>query len=195
MSPSTGVLLSTYHWPATTTAKGLVIALHGHGSYACYEYLRSVGVGKPPVYSGSWVEKLNAAGFTVVSLDLQSHGSSEGLQGLRCYFASFDHLVEDVAALATCVGSLESHTCTLHSQNRELRSTQYHATPFFLLGESMGGGLATVTLLRHAPFFTGCILLAPMLSLEKVSSKGINPYIRCVSTVVLLGVARVEGCT
>ena len=103
VSPSTGVNLCTYHWPATAPVKGIVLLLHGHGSYVCYEFLRSVGVGKPPVYCGSWVEVLNAAGFTVVGLDLQSHGASEGLGGLRCYFSKFDDLVEDVIALTTCV--------------------------------------------------------------------------------------------
>lgn len=193
VSPSTGIALRTYQWPAIATAKGVVIALHGHGSYACYEFLKSVGVGKPPVYRGSWVEALNAQGYTVVSLDLQSHGASEGLHGLRCYFSSFDHLVEDVAALATYVVCwCRRHMCVVQGtlsfrlsitvvSHSELRSTApYHTTPFFLMGESMGGGLATVTALRHASMFSGCVLLAPMLSLEKVSSKGINPYLRYV---------------
>lgn len=103
VSPATGIMLTTYRWPATAPVKALIVAIHGHGSYATFEFLRSVGVGKPPVYRGSWVEALNSAGFAVVSMDLQSHGASEGLYGLRCYFNKFDDLVEDIVALTTYV--------------------------------------------------------------------------------------------
>lgn len=65
---------------------------------------------------------------------------------------------------------------------RELQSTApCRTTPIFLMGESMGGGLATLVSLRNGNLFAGCILLAPMLSLERISSSGINPYLRCVN--------------
>lgn len=100
-SPSSGVALRTYHWPAATdTPRGLIIAVHGHGTYTVFEFLRSQGVNKPHVYSGSWVEQLNQAGFAVAAIDHQSHGASEGIHGLRCYFQRFDDLALDVAVFA-----------------------------------------------------------------------------------------------
>lgn len=136
---------------------------HTPGTYVVFEFLRSQGVHKPHVYDGSWVEQLNAAGFAVAAIDHQSHGASEGIKGLRCYFQHFDDLALDVAVFAR-----EMQRCT----------KQYTDSPLFIMGESMGGGLSTHIVLENPDMFQGCILLAPMLSLEKVSSKGINPYLR-----------------
>ncbi len=33
--------------------------------------------------------------------------------------------------------------------------------------------------------FSGAVLLAPMLSLERVSKKGLNPYLRCAHAAAL----------
>ena len=60
------------------------------------------GAGKAVLYTGSWVERLNAAGFAVCGIDTQSCGFSEGCRGLRNYFESFDDLVNDVVQLRRC---------------------------------------------------------------------------------------------
>lgn len=38
-SPTSGVMLRTYFWPAVN-AKGVVLLAHGHGSYCIHDYLR-----------------------------------------------------------------------------------------------------------------------------------------------------------
>lgn len=55
-------------------------------------------LGKPPVYSG-WLEKLNAAGISVVTHDNQGTGRSEAARGLRFYVELFQNYVDDVLLL------------------------------------------------------------------------------------------------
>lgn len=55
--------------------------------------------GQAPRYSGSWVEELNARGFSVCGLDQQGLGFSEGLRG---YVERFSDYVADVLQLAKC---------------------------------------------------------------------------------------------
>jgi alpha-beta hydrolase superfamily lysophospholipase len=43
-------------------------------------------VGKPKTYAGSWIQALNAAGYSVVGADHQGFGRSGGLFG---YVASY----------------------------------------------------------------------------------------------------------
>lgn len=58
--------------------------------------------------------------------------------------------------------------------------------PVFLSGISMGGCVAVRAALREPDRFRGLILLAPMLSLEHVSRKGLNPYIRPLARLLSL---------
>ena len=57
------------------------------------------------------------------------------------------------------------------------------SAPMFIMGISMGGCVA-VKACMHAhteasdPVFSGCILCAPMCSLEKVAKKGLNAYLK-----------------
>ncbi|KAH0479294.1 MAG: hypothetical protein KVP17_000398 [Porospora cf. gigantea B] len=48
-----------------------------------------------PTYQGSFVEMLNKWGYEVWSMDHQSHGLSEGLQGYRGYWRNPDALARD----------------------------------------------------------------------------------------------------
>eukprot|EP00798_Chlamydomonas_sp_ICE-L_P010167 gene10167-8072_t len=96
MNPQ-GNRIATYFWPSEKPAKAIIVAAHGHGAYLPYEYLNSQGPGEPNIYQGSWVERLNAAGYSVVGCDNQGAGRSEGL---RCYTASFDEYVADVRHIA-----------------------------------------------------------------------------------------------
>lgn len=56
--------------------------------------------GEPCIYSDSWVERYNKKGISVCALDNQSHGRSEGAQGLRCYAENFQDFVDDVVDFA-----------------------------------------------------------------------------------------------
>ena len=53
--------------------------------------------GLPPQYCKSWVETLNAAGFSVCGIDQQGCGFSEGLE---CYVERFHFYVDDVLQFA-----------------------------------------------------------------------------------------------
>ena len=53
------------------------------------------GPGKPQVYAGSWVERLNRAGISVAGHDMQGNGFSQGLRGRRGYFDSLDDVIAD----------------------------------------------------------------------------------------------------
>lgn len=53
-----------------------------------------------------------------------------------------------------------------------------------LLGASLGGCIALNSIHQQEELFRGAILLAPMLSLEKVSKAGLNPYLRPVASVI-----------
>ena len=46
-------------------------------------------------YDGSWVETFNKAGFCIYGLDNQSHGLSEGFNGLMGYIKQYGDLVDD----------------------------------------------------------------------------------------------------
>jgi hypothetical protein len=39
--------------------KGVVVAVHGHGAYLAWDFLRTECPGSPPCHAGSWVEALN----------------------------------------------------------------------------------------------------------------------------------------
>lgn len=181
-----GQTIATYLWPAwgssgiNQTPRAVVHLLHGHGAYACYDWLKfSRGPKSLGLYADSWVEVLNKAGYSVVAIDVHGAGRSEGL---RCYTESFDHYVDEV------------------EQSIKLASTfnvpgfppiatagggpQPGAVPRYLLGGSMGGCLATVLSVRFPDLISGLILLAPMLSLEKLSQKGLNRYLRLLAPIV-----------
>ena len=55
--------------------------------------------GQAPQYSGSWVEELNARGFSVCGVDQQGLGFSEGLRG---YVERFSDYVTDILQFAKC---------------------------------------------------------------------------------------------
>lgn len=118
------------------------------------------GHGSYALYIESWIPSLNGAGITVRALDLHGHGHSEDKRGLRCFVESFDDYVDDV-----------------------LRVAREAPKPLFLLGHSMGGCVSLHAAMKSA-MFDGVILLAPMISLEKVSKKGLNPYIRPLSALL-----------
>lgn len=146
--------LAAYTWPSQQAmCKAQVVMLHGHGGYACYEFLKSHGRGRLHTYEGSWVETMNQKGLEVHAMDIQSHGLSEGIDpNNRCYFEAFDDLVQDAVLF------LETVRKTQQDEQQK---------PLFLVGISMGGCLATLTTHARPELVQGVCLLCPMLSLEK----------------------------
>jgi len=111
---------------------------------------------------------MNQAGFSVCGIDQQGAGRSEGL---RCYCESFDDYVENTATLV--------RMCT------EMGVPKFPSdSARFLLGASLGGCTAIFTALKTDVKLDGVILMAPMLSLEKLATKGLNPYLKPLATLV-----------
>lgn len=104
-----------YYWPAQAGVppRGVVVLVHGQGSFITFEFLSNSlvsccgrceggaptltssscccycqqaahhrrhtppqGVGQPKLYQGSWVQELNAAGFSVAGIDNRGCGRS-----------------------------------------------------------------------------------------------------------------------
>ena len=163
MTNKDGLRLRTYSWSAIDS-RAAILFVHGHGSYGFHILNHSRFDEKPARYEGSWVEKFNEAGISVFAMDAQGCGRSESMRGLRCYVEKFDDYVADVLQFA-----------------REIRLAH---TPLFVMGHSLGGCISLHAILEEPTMFAGIILLAPMISLEKVSRRGLNPYIRPLSSIV-----------
>mmetsp|Transcript_25989 Transcript_25989/g.66117 ORF Transcript_25989/g.66117 Transcript_25989/m.66117 type:complete len:377 (-) Transcript_25989:187-1317(-) len=171
-----GYRIASYYWPCHGwTPRGIVYLCHGHGGYIQFDYLKARGPGKLMVYAGSWVEALNAAGFSVCGLDNQGSGRSEGT---RCYTDALQHYVTDLAdnIRASCKLDIQGFPASLPGSTTPV--------PKFVMGSSMGGCLATLVSMDQSLDLSGLILLAPMLSLEKLSRRGLNPYLRSLGFLV-----------
>ncbi|GLC43766.1 hypothetical protein PLESTB_000905800 [Pleodorina starrii] len=171
-----GMSICQYYWPAApgTKPKGILVLAHGHGCYLQFDWLRSQGPGKHCVYEGSFVQQLNAAGYAVCGNDNRGAGRSSGL---RCYCDSFDDYVSDLMDVA--------RTCTTLG----IASFE-EGLPKFVSGMSKGGCVALTAALTEPAQFSGVVCLAPMVSLEKVAKKGLNPYLRPLGSLLSLLIPR-----
>eukprot|EP01063_Lacrimia_lanifica_P018666 TRINITY_DN25577_c0_g1_i1.p1 TRINITY_DN25577_c0_g1~~TRINITY_DN25577_c0_g1_i1.p1 ORF type:complete len:361 (+),score=126.15 TRINITY_DN25577_c0_g1_i1:97-1083(+) len=177
-----GLRLTTYKWgvAGAAGAKGVVLVVHGISSHICFDWLRKTTYRDgaegydgasfhEPQYSGSWVERLNAEGYVVAGMDLQSYGLSEGAGGHRGYFTAFDDLVADMV------------------QFRREVTRAHPGLPVCLLGGSMGGCVATRVLQEDSEFtYAAAVLIAPMLSVERLKQKPVNkvllPFVACLAS-------------
>ena len=198
-----GLKLRSYFWPSPSPSCVLVFC-HGHHAHMLFELVKSrvsqsttwllcaakllalehthrsatarcpsapQGLGQAPEYEGSWVQAMNAAGVSVCGVDNQGCGRSEGLHGVRFYVDSFDDYVTDVLQLAGEV-----------SAGRH--GPGFSGLPLFIGGISLGGCIAFNAALKRRELFRGLALLAPMLSLEHVSRKGLNLYLRPIAALL-----------
>lgn len=165
-----GLKLKAYFWPAAHP-KCVLTFIHGHGAHLQFELLKFTTHGQPQAYENSWAQALNAAGISVCGIDNQGCGRSEGLYGLRFYVENFQDYVDDVLQLARSFDALNVAGFS-------------SALPSFISGISLGGCIAFNAALQAPEQFKGVLLLAPMLSLERVSRKGLNPYLRPVATAL-----------
>jgi alpha-beta hydrolase superfamily lysophospholipase len=94
-------------------------------------------------------EALNAAGYAVAGLDHRGHGRSEGQP--RAHVLDMDTYVDDLELLW------------------EKIKAEYPGKPWFVLGHSMGGLIATRFALRHQTEMRGLILSGPALAIHKVT--------------------------
>ncbi|GLI61873.1 hypothetical protein VaNZ11_004383, partial [Volvox africanus] len=101
--------------------KGVVVLVHGHGAYLCWDFLRTECPGSMPRYDGSWVEHLNRQGYAVCGIDLQGAGRSEGR---RCYIEKFDHYVQDVIDFTLTLQRREQHQNQNQHQEQQQQRRQ-----------------------------------------------------------------------
>eukprot|EP00918_Siedleckia_nematoides_P104854 GHVU01228931.1.p1 GENE.GHVU01228931.1~~GHVU01228931.1.p1 ORF type:complete len:450 (+),score=64.47 GHVU01228931.1:75-1424(+) len=89
-------------------------------------------------FKGSWVEHLTQNGYAVLALDLQGHGLSDGWEGVRCNVCKFDDFATDVV---TVIDSVLSGQQLQDAPTG--RPELPESVPVFLIGESLGGCIAT----------------------------------------------------
>ena len=128
VSPSDGLRIVYYRWPATRAAIGVVQIAHGLGEHA----LRYAHV----------AEFLNDAGFHVYANDHRGHGRTAA--GPESYGDFGEHgwnaVVADAAELTRIIRAREG------------------GLPIVLLGHSMGSFAAQQYLLEHSGLIAGCVL-------------------------------------
>jgi alpha-beta hydrolase superfamily lysophospholipase len=162
-----GLSIAFYSWEVPNPT-GVVIFSHGHGVHATFELLTSVkSPGIRTSYNGTWVKSFNDAGFSVFALDHQGCGRSDYARGKRSFFERIDHLVNDFSRIV-----------------RLVRDEVGPELPTFLLGMSMGGYVVVNAAINDETIADGVALLAPMLSLNKLASKGINRVLLPLLTVI-----------
>jgi len=169
-----GLSLHTMYWPSTTEAeeKTIMLFIHGHGCYLKFELLNMERPGEAPTYDDSWVEFLNSQGIDVCGIDNQGCGTSDSAQGYRFFVESFDDYVEDVLQYARMVRD-------------EMVQPDGPPVKMFVAGISLGGCIALNCVLQDKELFNnGMILLAPMLSLERVTRKFPNGHLLPVARFV-----------
>jgi alpha-beta hydrolase superfamily lysophospholipase len=109
-APGRDAELAAYFYPARDPAapgaapyRGVVVAVHGHGAYWQFEFLRMARAGGAHVYDGSWVDALNARGYSVCGVDNTGSGRSSGRFGL---VERAEDLRDDVLALLRALRGL-----------------------------------------------------------------------------------------
>ena len=161
-----GIRLACYHWPVVPASghaslRGVVVLVHGYAVHLTFSFLQSLELDPPKPYDGSWIHRMNLAGYAVWGIDNQSCGRSEGVQnGSRMYFDRFEDLCADVEQLIHVIKE----------------DPAYARLPLFMIGESMGGNISVhVSQKLHCMgLVDGTVLLAPMISLEKLASSPLN---------------------
>lgn len=89
------------------------------------------------------------------------------------------------AQLQTNITRVLYVTCpVIRPQASDLPS--FRGRPLYLCGASLGGCIALRATLHRPELFQGLVLLAPMLSLEKVAQAGINWLLRPIGNVISL---------
>lgn len=148
--------LRTYVPPDGQEIKGLVIFIHGYGGHTNVPSKAKLGVAMAEL------------GLAMVQLDLPGHGYSEGE---RAYITSYSHWLDDYFQLLEAVaggGFAEPSNGKLKLSASQLERLK--TVPFFLSGESLGGGMTLMMGLsiydRQHPFlprFKGVGLIAPAI--------------------------------
>jgi alpha-beta hydrolase superfamily lysophospholipase len=152
--------------PASGAPRALILSLHGYGSHASRPTHRFLS------------SRFASCGFAYAALDFHGHGYSEGERGL---VSAPEHLLDDALAAARALYA------PADGPDHALAHRAAPSTPLYLMGLSMGGGVALVAacLLREGaraglrsaffeahrdelearvmPAFRGALLFCPVL--------------------------------
>lgn len=182
MTNRQGLRLATYTWRCRRgPPRGVVVAAHGLDVHAKFDMLKASEPGKPHVTNtgvagalsgahGPAAERPDFACCDVIGLDHQSYGESEGALGpkYRSFFWSFQDLVEDFAQLITQIRA----------------EPRYEGLPVFLKGSSLGGGVCLAIAATRPELLDGFVLVAPLITLDRVKSQSWNPYLRPLAGLI-----------
>lgn len=140
-----GVNLHTRQWRPDTPPRAALVFIHGYSDHgARYGWVAS---------------HLTQAGIAVSAPDLRGHGASPGK---RAYIASFDQIVDDVAAYVEAVRQ------------------EFHGLPLFVMGHSMGGLVVALYAATKQPSVDGLILSSPLLKV----SDDVPPFLQRIAGVI-----------
>ncbi|CAD2089793.1 lysophospholipase, putative [Plasmodium vinckei lentum] len=148
-----GLLLKTYGW-VVQNAIGIILLLHGLKSHTRLTFMRInlkmpdnnggliVDTNNYYIYKDSWIENFNQNGYSVYALDFQGHGESQSLGNLRGDFNYYDDLVDDVIQYMNQIQDEISNDNQIHDESYNIVPTKKKRLPIYIIGHSMGGGIA-----------------------------------------------------
>lgn len=171
---SQGLKLRAYHVQPSDSSvnRGIVILVHGIKCNGLFEFMNADEKGQHCVFQGTLAERLSILGFHVFTYDQQSHGLSEGLHGYRSYVDDVDDLATDLLQCSSLANKWVS------------KASVSTAMPTFAVGESMGGGVVCRAAQMDPAAFRGLVLLAPMLSVERLAKKKRNRILKPIGMVL-----------
>jgi acylglycerol lipase len=108
------------------------------------------GIGEHTGRYRRWAERFNEKDIAVRAFDLPGHGNSEGRRGV---IPSLGKVYDTIDAIIT-------------ELSRELPGV-----PFFIYGNSLGGGLVLNYLIKRKPELTGAIVTSPWVLLTETPPK------------------------
>ncbi|KAL4855383.1 Caffeoylshikimate esterase [Chlorella vulgaris] len=121
-----GLKLCVRVWaPSGTAVKAVLVLVHGFTWHS--------------LYFSEFAAKAAAQGVEVVSFDLQGHGRSESLNGVRGYARRMSDFSQDAAQVLAW------------ARQRHAAASPGHSPPAVLGGESMGGAIVLRLLLLQQP--------------------------------------------
>lgn len=142
-----------------SSAMKLLFFLHGYGGHI-----------NGPTYR-KMTSFMNSKNVAVFSIEFEGHGHS---QGERALIYSHEDLMEDFLHFVSLIlveDITNSDIINLDKSSDRLEILKLRSIPFAVMGQSMGGAVATLVSnsLMSFPMFKGAILLAPALSFSTIS--------------------------
>ena len=149
-----------------SSAKGLILYVHGIGAHCSRPNTK--------YFSSFFTTKLN---YHYAAFDFHGHGYSEGERG---FINTYDDLLDDLSSVLSALYRESDKPAGESHHQVNLAPLLPSDCPFFLFGNSMGGGVTLLFthLLTHCPppdaahprysvACKGCILSAPALQISK----------------------------